>query len=276
MDITLTLAIATCQPAMLDRCLTTAAPHIAGHCDLVVLGNGCAVDPDMVPGPFRLIDADSVTENIGVPLALHRLWEMARKLYPSVPVEQHVVAYMHDDVFIHEDGWNIRLARAFTDSVDVVLAGFCGSPGLGMDRIYVDEYQYWQLQRAENWCNLTNAESYGPRVTDEREVVFVDGMAMALRSSFLDKIGGWSWWPETFVHHSYDYALSCMVRRHGGRCRLVPVGCQHGTEGGGGGTAGLPIFRRLADQHGGEEAIHRAGHRWVYDNFRDVLPLRLR
>lgn len=283
MNITITLAVATCQPELLYESLGDAARHVYGHVDLVVFGNGCQIDPAKVPSPIRLVGGDTAPENLGVPRALHRLWELARDAYPGLSAEEHVVGYVHDDLFIREDGWNIRMATAFANDGGVTLAGILGSPGLGRDEIYRCPYEFWHLSRViATWSNLGNAEVHGERVTDEREVVFVDGVAMFIRRSFLDKIGGWSWWPENLVHHSYDYGLSSMARRHGGRARLIPLAAKHGVgmpeEMGGGhsGTYGRRVYLDLADRLGGDTEIHRAGHRWVYDHFRDVLPLRLK
>lgn len=292
MNITLTIAVATCQPELLYESLGEAAKNVHGHVDLVVFGNGCTIDPARIPSPIRLVGSHSVPENIGVPLALHSLWKLARAAEPSLPPEGHVVGYIHDDLFLREPGWNIRMASAFANDDGVTLAGIIGSPGLGRDEIYRDPYEFWHLSRViATWSNLGNAEIHGERVTDDREVVFVDGVAMFLRRSFLDKVDGWRWWPEEMVHHSYDYGLSCMVRRHGGRVRLVPLAAKHGVVktawdeesvipdsagGGHSGTYGSPGYHDLVKKFGGDTAVHRAGHRWVYDQFRDVLPLRLR
>lgn len=291
MNITLTIAIATCNPDLLYESLGEAAKNVHGHVDLVVFGNGCTIDRGRIPAPIRLVGSQSVPENIGVPRALHQLWKLARLAETSLPPEAHVVGYMHDDLFMREPGWNIRMAQAFAEDDGVTLAGIIGSPGLGRDEIYVEPYEFWHLSRViATWSNLGNAEIHGQRVTENRDVVFVDGVAMFLRRSFLDNVDGWNWWPDDLVHHSYDYALSCLVRRHGGRVKLVPVAAKHGVVsvawsdsvipdangGGHSGTYGSPVYAALAEKHGGDTAIHRAGHRWVYDNFRDVLPLRLR
>jgi len=291
LNITLTMAVATCRPELLYESLAEAAKTVHGHVDLVVFCNGCVVDPERIPAPIRLVGIDMAPENIGVPRALHRLWELARDAYPSLPANGHVIAYMHDDLFVREDGWNIRVASVFAKDDEVTLAGIIGSPGLGRDEIYRDPYEFWHLSRViATWSNLGNAEIHGERVTDDREVCFVDGVAMFLRRSFLDEAGGWSWWPENLVHHAYDYALSCMVRRRGGRARLIPLAAKHGVStvpwsdsvipdangGGHSGTYGSQVYDDLASKFGGDTAVHRAGHRWVYDEFRDVLPLRLR
>jgi hypothetical protein len=296
MSVTLTMAVATCQPELLYKSLVDAAKHAQGPVDLVVFGNGCEIARERIPAPIRLLTWEGASQNYGVPYALHRLWDLARSAYPALPSDQHVIAYLHDDLFMREDGWNTRIARCFANP-EVTLAGVLGSPGLGRDEIYRDPYEFWHLSRTiATWSNVGNAEIHGERVTTEREVVFVDGVAMCLRRDFLDKVGGWSWWPPNLVHHAYDYGLSCMVRRHGGRVWLVPVACKHGVRdfegirevehrvdpieesagGGHSGTYGAKVYTDLADKYGGDTAVHRAGHRWVYDEFRDVLPLRMR
>jgi len=278
----LTVAVATCHPHIFYACCADLAKYADGDVYMVVFANGCEIDPWLIPSQLRVLKYESVPENQGVPFALQRLYEMARAVDVGAPPEHRVVAYIHDDLCMREHGWNTRIVRAFEDP-GVTLAGVLGSPGLGRDEIYRDPYEFWHLSRViATWSNQGNAEVHGARVKDERDVVFVDGVTMFLRQSFLDKIDGWKWWPAHLVHHAYDYGLACMVRRHGGRVRLVPIACNHGvgmdeSHGGGhSGTYGTKAYLDMVARFGGDMAVHRAGHRWVYDEFRDVLPLRMR
>lgn len=290
----LTLAMATVNADLFKRCVGEAFKHVTGECSIVAYGNGCAIDESMLPLSTRSRIAHE-PENKGVPYALHRLWELSRELHPDVLPMNHIVAYMHDDVFIHEDGWDERVVRAFQDPT-VVLGGFMGSIGMASEGQYDIPYQMHHLARYGCRSNLTNALQHGEHTVAECPVSFVDGLSMILRRSLLDTIDGWSWWPREFVHHAYDYAIAAMVRRNGGRGMLIPVHCTHGVgdlnDLGGldqtplksdgsdmsarySGTYYGKIHSEVANKHGGDAAVHAASHRYVFDTFRDVLPLRL-
>lgn len=293
----LTLAIATVNPALLCRCLGQALRTAEGDFDVCIYGNGVEIDMgllacnsvytrtdpnaelnpwDLAGGRARNVRIAWDRKNRGVPYALHRLYEMA-EMGDDRPTNEHVVLYLHDDVFIHEHGWDLRLLRAFEDP-KVDLAGFLGAIGLGFEAIYKIPYESHHVSRYGGMSNLVNAQAHGERVFENRPAAFVDGLAMAIRMRALDVLKGWSWWPTAVPHYAYDYGMSCMIRRHGGRCVLVPVACQHGVETNGGlasGTTVLEPHRATMERFGGDQAVYQAAQKWVYEEFRDVLPLRL-
>src|SRR6185369_11654651 len=174
-------------------------------------GNGRELKP-VSPHLDVRMNVQSVPENMGVPYALHKLYEMAE---PATDEEDHILAYIHDDVRILEPGWDARVLKVFQDHPECGLAGFGGATGLGGSEIYKVPYEIHQLGRRDFYSNMRGAEVHGHRTTTEMPIVFTDGFSMILRKSLLDKIGGWSWWPFSLVHHAYDYGIACMARRHG-------------------------------------------------------------
>jgi len=276
----ITLAVLSCNQELFDACTWHAAHYSAAgdantgkanNLHLIGLGNGVALRPTPFPQGFRSVRIESLPANVGVPAGLHRLWELAKE--SSVPADQHLIVYLHDDVRVLEKGWDERVKAAFQDPA-VQLAGFSGTTGLGDGDIYRVPYHLTQLSRQGPLLSnlLLHAEMHGQRTTAEQQVVFVDGFSLLLRRSFLDKLDGWSWWPPApCVHHAYDYGIACQVKRHGGKTWLVPVLCDHGVQCGithtrHAGTAMNPLFQDLVKLY---------SHRFVYDTFRDVLPLRL-
>jgi hypothetical protein len=283
----LTLAVVSCNQDLFDSTCWHAAHYAAEPFELVGLGNGVALRPDPCTVGFSSHRIESLEDNIGVPAALHRLWEMSRSdavasaLDGAEPAD-HVIAYLHDDLRVYEKGWDVRIKNAFAADRSILLAGFAGTAGLGHGQIYKIPYHLTQLSRqGPMLSNLElHAEFHGERVTENRQVAFVDGFALMLRQSFLDQISGWSWWPFDCVHHAYDYGIACMARRHGGKTLLVPVRCDHGvpdkvTHTRHAGTSSTDHYRRLADKYGGDAAVHAKGHQFVYDTFRDVLPINV-
>lgn len=272
----LRLCIVSATPDLFWDAATHALCRASTKPTLLGFGNGCELLPDYLQGySDALTMAESMKcegspENQGVPYALHRLWQMACAEPDGAPDD--VLCYIHDDVRILEQNWDRRVLDAFVRHLDCGLAGFGGATALAGDEIYKVPYEVHQLGRRNFYSNMNGAEAHGVRTTTERAIVFTDGQSMIVRRSLLDKINGWSWWPFHLVHHAYDYGIACMARRHGYKAWLVPCAIEHR----GGLTACGPVYQKLAAEHGGDAAVHAASHRFVYDTFRDVLPLRLR
>jgi hypothetical protein len=170
--------------------------------------------------------------------------------------KEPIIAYIHDDVVIHEKNWDLRVLREFEDP-SVGLVGFGGAKRHGSPDLYKTPYRPQQLGRFGFMSNMRNAEAHGARFTGECTVAVLDGFAVIVRREILDKWGGW---PQGTAcgYFCYDYAICCEARRQGYSIRLVGVDCDHLS----GKTASLV---QLKDDHA-------AAHQWLYDNYQDVLP----
>ncbi len=183
--------------------------------------------------------------------------------------DSEIIAFIHSDVKIYDD-WVMRVEAEFADP-GVAIVGLGGALGMGTREIYKTPYRIEQLQRIDYYSNMRDWKTHGKRETGARDVAVVDGFFMAVRTAFLKKIGGWSWFP--FAFHSYDTSLCLMARRHGYRVRMVGVECDHF----GGGTSTSPAYREWCKRNGTTMALeHSEPHKWQYDFFRDVLPLRVK
>ena len=260
------LCIISCKQELFDDAAKTALDNATGEISLVGFGNGVPLGfPSGVDG-----HTEHSPTNRGVPYGLHRLWDICKDLWPDPPDEE-ILCYIHDDFQILEKGWDQRVKAVFARDPRCGLAGFGGATALGGDEIYSAAYEVHQLGRRNFYSNMHGAEVHGERTTEERPIVFTDGQSMILRRDLLDKILGWSWWPFDLIHHAYDYGIACQARRHGYTAWLVPCEVNHLNFQ----TASQPVYKELAASHGGDAAVHAASHRFVYDTFRDVLPLRL-
>lgn len=187
------------------------------------------------------------------------------------------VLCLHDDVLIEEDGWDrlvLQVRRGGLTTWTPQFAGFGGSTSLGSDRLYQDPYDPMQLARGPFRSNMRDAEAHGAR-TDrmERAVVF-DGFAqLGHKSWFRD---AWKWLADSGIqHHFYDGILGCLAARAHVQGWLLPVQCHHF----GGRTAvGSEAYQAWAKtQHpDGDQGFWQEAHRIGYEQFRDVLPVRLR
>jgi hypothetical protein len=121
---------------------------------------------------------------------------------------------------------------------------------------------------------MDNAEAHGRRLLTACNVAVVDSMAIIVRRSFLDEIGGWPV-KEYYPSHCSDYWLCLMAHRYRRRVRYIPVGVSHA----GGGTKGDGRFnyeKWALEVIGKTDAeMHQINHWRIFSNFRDVLPVRV-
>lgn len=211
------------------------------------------------------IDGSKHGDGAGFLMKLQRFYKMT---------DSDIIGYLHSDLVIHEDGWDERVLARFKDDPDVAVVSFGGSLAHGHPDIYKIPYDYRQLARSPFLSNLRDAEVHGSRETGCRDVAVIDSFAMFVRRAFLDRVGGW---PVDKLPpcHCSDYWLSLMCHRH--RQRIVMVGVDS-THASGGKTQEGFNYVEWAKQSkwGSDEAMHKAGHEWIYNEFRDVLPVEVK
>ena len=153
-------------------------------------------------------------------------------------------------------------------SVGVV--GFGGALQHGDPDIYKVPYYLQQLGRSYYRSNTDDAESHGERFTGACDVATLDGFALIVRKELLDKTKGFPVDKMTF--HSYDYWVCCIAHRLGYRVRVVGIKCHHH----GGRSSTTPAYQEwIQKTHGKtDEQVHKESHRYIYDEFLDVLPWR--
>jgi len=182
-----------------------------------------------------------------------------------------ILCYLHDDVLLHEKGWDKRVLNEFRDPT-VGVVGFGGALALGDAAIYKIPYALIQLARFDYFSNDENAEGHGKRFEGETDAATLDGFCLIVRRELLDKIGGWpvDRYPP---HHNYDNYLCLQAHRQGYRVRLLGIKCHHL----GGLTATSKEYNEwIATTKWKSDAnVHEKGHRILYDEFRDVLPVRI-
>lgn len=214
---------------------------------------------------------DNSGENIGVVGAYHNLWMTNRQRYlgNSCPNREDILCLIHDDCTLHERGWDRRVAREFDDP-QVAIVGLGGATGIGTDDIYLKPYRIEQLIRIGYRSNQDDWATHGVQEKGACDVAVVDGFFMAVRRSFLDKIGGFSGFPHRF--HMYDAYLCLQALRHGYKVRMVGVACHHR----GGGSSTRPEYKADCEARGTTmEREHQEPHCFIYDHFADMLPYRI-
>lgn len=207
------------------------------------------------------IRRNTADDNLGVVDSYTWLWE--HTIEP-------LLAFVHDDVICRERGWDARVVREFEDpSVGVV--GFGGAFRHGTPDLYKTPYRLQQLGRFGYLSNTDDAETHGERFEGATDVAVLDGFALVVRRELLDRIGGWP--PVVGGFHCYDYAICCAARRYGYRVRCVGIRCHHL----GGRTSTTPQYQEWSAKRGiSDQQVHELSHRWIYDEYRDVLPYEVK
>jgi hypothetical protein len=175
--------------------------------------------------------------------------------------EAAIYCYLHDDVRIDDPVWWVRVLQEF-EAPDVGVVGFGGALVHGSPDLYRTPYRLQQVGRSGYLSNVEDAEVHGARFTGARDVAVLDGFALCVRRELLERAGGWP--VEHLDYVGYDYFLSAVAHRLGYRCRVLGVKCHHY----GGRTAVALKFR---ENDNGE---HERAHRYIYQQFVDVLPWR--
>jgi len=199
-------------------------------------------------------------ENLGVTGSLQWLYE-----HTTAPI----IAFLHSDCEIFEQGWDERVLREFDDP-KVGVVGFGGGRQHGSQDIYKTRYSLSQLARADYVSNTTDAEQHGQRFTESCEVAVLDGFALVVRRELLDRVGGWP--VKELPFHCYDYWTAIAAHKHGYSVRCVGIKCQHW----GGATATTPAYQEWSLKVLGKSdaQIHEESHRVIYEMGRGVLPWR--
>lgn len=205
---------------------------------------------------------NTLNDNLGVTGSLQWLYE-----HTNAPI----IACLHSDCEIFEQGWDERVLREFDDP-KVGVVGFGGGKQHGTDDIYKTPYRLTQLRREQYLSNTTDAESHGARFTSSCEVAVLDGFALVVRRELLDKTHGWP--VKELPFHCYDYWTAIAAHKHGYSVRYVGIDCQHW----GGATATTPAYQEWSVRTLGktDAQVHEESHRVIYEMGRGVLPWRVR
>jgi hypothetical protein len=228
-----------------------------------------------------------IVENqyLGVVPAFRVGVEVFLRKYPDV----EVIACLHDDLVLFEQGWDQQVLAALSDP-GVGLAGFGGWTAVGTTDLYEGGYDAEALAGFFYRSNRTDAERWGLRQVHVEPVVAVSPFSQIGRRAF------WAGFTEAeartrqsrrrrfprpwaivddagMVDHFYAAALGCLARRGGWQVRSVPTRCRHL----GGVTTRDPRYHEwaAAETEGGDRGFWEAAHRIGYEQFKDVLPLRL-
>lgn len=163
-------------------------------------------------------------ENIGVLPALNQAWRVLKNI-------TDYIFYTHNDVLIHEKGWDDKLVRILSEEENVGVAGFYGAKGIGTNDIYKSPYIMQQLIRLQNVsnCHRMNAAIHGFRPIrnnkETEDVAVMDGFSLIVSVALLNKLGGFD---RNFpIHHMYDNQICMDSANQGFRNIVISMDAEH-------------------------------------------------
>ncbi len=183
--------------------------------------------------------------------------------------QSDVIIYIHDDVTIHDPDWLSRVMALF-ENPNCVAVGLGGATALGSRDLYRKPYNIWNMARRGYASNQTDAETHGQRFDGSRQVAVLDAFLMAVRVDWLRSRGGWP--VEHLSHHCLDLWIACEAARTGREVWMVGVDCTHH----GGGSSTTKEYAQAKWLQGGTmESDHQIPHRWLYEEYKDVMPVEI-
>jgi len=181
-----------------------------------------------------------------------------------------ILIYCHSDVTIHDADWLTRVLAEFEQHPNCVAVGLGGATSLGHPDLYKKTWMIQGMARGGYRSNQTDYATHGIRETGSCRVAVLDAFFMAVRREFLLRVGGWP--VKHLSHHVMDLWLGCEAARHNKEIRMVGVSVTHH----GGGTSTNEKYRQAKWLQGGTlESDHIAPHKWLFDAYRDCLPIQV-
>lgn len=221
----------------------------------------CGSSQILLPGPEHLNVIDNFKNRMTPCQAYQEALERC---------DTDIIIMIHNDVSVHDARWLQQVMWLFETGAHVTAVGFGGALSLGSPSLYKRPYRIEDMARGCYRSNQRDWQVHGTHLIGMCQVAVLDAFFMAIRTESLRRWGGWP--TRHLTHHCLDLWLACEAARSGGKIFAVGVDCTHH----GGGASTNPIYREAKWLQGGSmEEDHRQPHRWLYDNYADVLPITL-
>jgi hypothetical protein len=175
-----------------------------------------------------------------------------------------IVVFLHDDVFIHERAWDSIIEQQFL-TYETGVVGFGGCSRLeGQNGIINCAGTYYS-----NW---DDAEFFGKRIKEKKEVAHLDGHCLAIRRNWLDEE-----WIDNKDAAVYDAWFSCIAKERSQKCIVVPVRSYHTSwlQGNGQHEKELKVVdnKREVPRHGNID--YGQSRKWLFYRYKNILPIEV-
>lgn len=182
--------------------------------------------------PVTIKSDDGVYNNMKRLVVLHNeenvgCLPMLKQSLPYIE-DDDIVVFMHNDVLIWDDGWDLFVRKIFSDMPDLGLAGFFGAPGVALDggRMFAKSHMVGREWGTEGQLHGTIMPHF-----DVQPATVLDSLCLIFRASALKKVGIPEHWPP---HHWFDRLFCLRFIEHGWKVAILGVAFDHY----GGGSSG--------------------------------------
>lgn len=210
------------QHDMTQFCLNKVVQHHKEDVEIIIIDNGCDFTPELPTvsgGPFTLKTIYPPQGNLGV--------------YPVYKFGMEnttgdVVLFIHNDLIINEDAFDVYVKYLFATKENLGLLGFLGSDEIAKNggkgygttsNFEAKTYTY----KDKVWTG-TDALIYGSRYDGYTNAMILDGLAMGFRRSAWKKIGFREDFPP---NHYHDRLVPLQIIEAGYKVGILGIACDH-------------------------------------------------
>jgi GT2 family glycosyltransferase len=175
------------------------------NCDheIIIVDNGSTDETQKIYLNDNKIIYIRNEENLGVARALNT---------GAAEAKFDLLCFMHNDVFVHQEDWTVRIEDFIGKTPDAGVVGLYGSKKIRADSSF--------RGKSIVHSKKDNPSLYKPFV----KVVVVDGLLLAMRQSVFDEVGGFS---DEFIMHFYDKDMSLKAVTAGFTNYVVNIPFEH-------------------------------------------------
>jgi hypothetical protein len=191
------------------------------------------------------------------------------------------ILYMHNDLFIHEMDWDLRveeIIKGINEKIGIV--GIAGSPGANEIGARICRYEGIEAHTGII-SNLRGVAKDHGLVADPSipfyPAVMLDGMFLLCNMEFLDKVEGWHVYPFPYgLFQFYDYDISMEAISQGFKNIVIPLDATHYSGGGHNNSRFIEWYRKMRGDPEDNEDVEEGIREIFRERFMDIwLPCRV-
>ncbi len=210
------------QHDMTQFTLNKVVKHHKEDLEIIIIDNGGDFTPEAPPessGPYSLRVIVPEEGNLGVYPVYKYAMERAKG---------DIVLFMHNDLVIDEDNFDIYVKYLFATKPELGLLGFLGSDEVakngGKGYGTTSNYEAKTYHFRDKTFTGTDPLTYGSRYDGYTNAAILDGLAMAFRRSAWQKIG---FRPDFPPNHYHDRLIPLQIIEAGYKVGVLGIACDH-------------------------------------------------
>ena len=178
-----------------QRAVEYAKANAVENIEIIIIDNN-----SQVPYSLEEYNVDKIIreeKNLGVPKSILRSSEVA---------SGDIIVFIHNDVYIHEYGWDQRISNAFQNDNNLAISGFFGATGVSPDG-----GRHHSMSNMLGIVGGTGAEIHGSIMQDIAPVSTLDGLCIIFRKDIIKNLELEKLPP----HHWYDRIIPLQAIKMG-------------------------------------------------------------